>query len=104
MHPKFPKFLIDTLERVDPKDENSPLKSTRGGPLLLQWYNDPAYRRWEEAKALTARWKLSQRLAQKVSDWLKANGITAAQEFRAAGWRSDEEARTSLDAYLGGSR
>lgn len=97
---KYPQFLINPKERVDPKDPESPLKATRGGPLVLRWWNDPAYRRWEEAKALTARWELSQRLAPAVQEWLDLHGITAYQEFRAAGWRNDKQARESLDSFL----
>lgn len=92
--PKYPKLLINPL---DPK-------SALGGPLVLRWYRDEAYRRWEEAKALTARWKLSQKLAQKASDWLKWHGITAYQEFRAAGFRNEEAARASFEDFLSGRR
>lgn len=94
MQPKYPKLLVDPL---DPK-------STLGGPLVLRWYRDGAYRRWEEAKALTSHWKLSQKLAQKASDWMKAHGITAYVEFRAAGFRSEEAARASFENFLSGRR
>lgn len=94
MQPKYPKLLINPL---DPK-------STLGGPLVLRWYRDEVYRRWEEAKALTSRWKLSQKLAQKASDWMKVHGITAYVEFRAAGFRNEEAARASFENFLSGRR
>lgn len=99
---KYPQLLINPLERVNPKDPQSALKATLGGPLKLRWYRDEKYRRWEEAKELTARWKISQRLAQRVSDWLAFHGISAYVEFKAAGFRKDEEARASFDAFLTG--
>lgn len=74
-------------------------ESTQGGPLVLRWYRDPAYRRWEEAKALTARWGLSQRLAKHADEWLKLHGITAFQEIPAV-WKTEEEAKRSLQRFI----
>lgn len=104
MQPKHPKYLINPLERVDPNDKTSPFKSSRGGPLLLCWYNDPKYRIWEEAKAITARWGVTQRLAPQVQNWLQNHGITAYVEFKAAGFRSDEAAKADFEAFTGRRR
>lgn len=101
---KFPKLLIDPLERVNPKDPQSPLKSTREGPLKLRWYNDPQYRQWEEAKSICAAWGLTQKLSVKVFSWLMSHGITAQCEFPAAGFKTDAAARADFEDYQTGRR
>lgn len=106
---RWEAFVASVKEHPNPRRRNlNPEKlvwpegpeSTRGGPVVLRWFRDEPYRLWEEAKALTARWNMSQRLASQAQDWLKARGLTAYVELGAV-FKTEAAAQHSFRAYLG---
>lgn len=99
VHPNLRRRALNPIMLVNPLDP----KAGHQGPLKLRWYRDEDYRIWEEAKDLTARWGVSQRLAPHAQAWMKGKGLTAYCEIPAA-FKSEEVARRSFMAYIKGKK
>lgn len=93
--PVVNRKTLDPEHLIDPEDP----ESRRQGPLELKWYRDPAWRRWEEAKRIAARWNISQKHVNTVEHWMAKYAITAYREFPAV-WETEQKARKSLEIYM----